>query len=98
VTGDRAIKVTKITSLGEIKKCNILFIPVDKSAQLPDILTRIGTNSTLVVTEQPGLALKGSAINFLTKEGKLVFEINQAVMNKQQLKASLELTRMAIVI
>ena len=96
--GDRSIKVTQINTPSEIKKCNILFIPADKSTQLPDVLTKIGANSTLVVTEQPGLGLKGSAINFITKDGKLAFEMNQAVMNKQKLKASNELTRLAIVI
>jgi len=96
--GDRNIKVNHINSPAEIKKCNILFIPADKSGQLSDILTKVSTSSTLLVTEQPGLGLKGSAINFITKDGKLAFEMNQAVMNKQKLKASNELTRLAIVI
>jgi len=96
--GDRAIKVYHIKEAAEIRKCNILFIPADKSQQLPDILTKVGTSSILVVTEQEGLGAKGSGINFITKEGKLAFEMNQAAMAKQKLKASTELTRLAIVI
>jgi hypothetical protein len=96
--GDRVIKIIRINSSSEIKKCNILFVPVDRSTQLSEVLAKVGVNSTLVVTEQPGLALKGSAINFVTKDGRLGFEMNQGVMNKQKLKASSELTRLAIVI
>jgi hypothetical protein len=96
--GDRPIKITRLNASSEIKKCHILFVPADKSAQLSEILTKVGTNSTLVVTEQPGLATKGSAINFVMKDGRLGFEMNQGVMNKQKLKASSELTRLAIVI
>jgi len=96
--GDRVIKVQKIQSLAEIKKCNILFVPAEKSAQLDEIISRIGATSTLIVTEKPGLGTKGSAINLIVKDGKLAFEINQSVLNKQRLKASTELTRLAIVI
>jgi hypothetical protein len=96
--GDRPIKITRLNAPSEIKKCHILFLPADKSTQLSEVLTKVGTNSTLVVTEQPGLATKGSSINFVMKDGRLGFEMNQGVMNKQKLKASSELTRLAIVI
>src|SRR5688572_2740068 len=32
--GDRPIKVVKINSVAEIRKCNMLFVPVDKSAMI----------------------------------------------------------------
>ncbi len=96
--GDRAIKIYSIKNISEIRKCNILFIPADKSKQLADILSKVGSNSILVVTEQEGLGVKGSAINFINKEGKLAFEMNHAALNKQRLKVSTELTRLAIVI
>ncbi len=96
--GDRVIKIHPIKATSEIRKCNILFVPANKSEQLPDILAKVGSNAILVVTEQEGLGAKGSGINFVSKEGKLAFEMNQAAMTKQKLKASTELTRLAIVI
>jgi hypothetical protein len=96
--GERPIKVTRIASVSDIKKCNILFVPVDKSGQLADVLSKVGTNATLVVTEQNGLGAKGSCINFIDRDGKLAFEINQAALTKQRLKASNELMRFGIVI
>src|SRR5882762_6653384 len=54
--GERTIQVTQINSAAELRKCNILFIPNDKSALLSEILAKLGENTpTLVVTEQAGL-------------------------------------------
>ena len=98
VQGDRTIKVTKINSPGEIKKCNILYVPSAKSDQIESVLGKVNTQSILVITEEPGLGLKGSDINFIVKDGKLSFEINQAAVSKQSLKVSIELTRLAVII
>jgi hypothetical protein len=98
VNGTRTIKVTKINSPSEIKKCNILFVPASHSAQLTDIIAKVNSQSILIVTEEQGLGTKGSNINFITKDGKLAFEINQTSVNKQNLKISNELSRMAILI
>lgn len=96
--GERVIKVTKVTSASEIKKCHMLFIPADRPEKLGDILSKVDSQPALVITEQPGLGAQGSCINFITKEGKLAFELNQSALTKQNLKASIELTRLATMI
>jgi len=96
--GDRNIKVTKIQSPAQIKKCNMLFVPADKAAQITEILDKVNSQPILIVTEEQGLGLKGSDINFINKDGKLAFELNQAAVTRQGLKVSNELTRLAILI
>ena len=96
--GDRTIKVTKISSPSEIRKCNILFIPAAKSSEISEVLTKVTSQSILVVTEEPGLGAKGSNVNFITKDGKLAFELNQGAASKQGLRVSNELSRLAILI
>lgn len=96
--GERAIKIVKISSVAEIRKCNMLFVPADKSDKITEILQKIDTQSVLLMTEQPGLGAQGSCINFITKEGRLAFELNQAAFTKRNLKASNELTRIATMI
>lgn len=96
--GDRSIKVTRINNIAELKKCNILFVPSGKSAQIADILGKVEAEPILIVTEEAGMAAKGSNINFITKEGKLAFELNQTALTKQNLKVSNELSRLAILI
>lgn len=93
---NRTIVVTKINAPSEIKKCHVIFVPVGKSRLLPEIMDKVGTHSTLIITEEEGLGAKGANINFIVKDGKLVFELNQGTMTKQNLKASIELSRLAI--
>ena len=96
--GERAIKVVRINGVAEIRKCNMLFVPADKSDKIGEILQKIDTQSVLLMTEQPGLGAQGSCINFITKDGRLAFELNQAAFTKRNLKASNELTRLATMI
>jgi nitrogen regulatory protein PII len=96
--GDRTIKVTKIDEVSEIRKCNILFISTSKSSQILEVLAKTTSLSTLVVTEEQGLGAKGSNVNFIIKDGKLAFELNQSATTKQGLKVSNELSRLAILI
>jgi hypothetical protein len=98
VDGTRTIKVTKIKSVSDIKKCHILFVSSSESKKINDILAKISNQPTLVVTDEPGLGAKGSNINFVLIDGKLKFELNQTALSKQSLKVSNELTRLAILI
>lgn len=93
---NRTIVVSKIESPAEIKKCNVLFVPIGRSKQLADVIAKVGSQSILIITEEEGLGIKGANINFILKEGKLAFELNQGSMTKQNLKASNELSRLAI--
>ncbi len=94
----RVIKLVKANSVAEVKKCNILFLPDSQSHLLTSVLSHVNDWPTLVVTQQEGLAKKGSYINFITKEGNLAFEMNMAAITKHRLKVFAELTRRAIVI
>lgn len=96
--GDRNIKVTRINSPDEIRKCNILFVPAAQSSQIDEVLTKVTSQSILIVTEEPGLGAKGSNVNFITRDGKLAFELNQSAATRQGLKVSNELSRLAILI
>jgi len=96
--GDRTIKVTKVKSVGEIGNCNILFVPAAQSGSVAEVLQALGSKPTLIITEEPGMATKGGDINFITRDGKLAFELNQGTVNKKGLKVSTELTRLAILI
>jgi hypothetical protein len=95
---DRAIRISRITAITELKKCNILFVPAARSAQITDVLSKVNGQPILVVTEDAGMGAKGSNINFITKDGKLAFELNQTTLTKQNLKVSNELSRLAILI
>lgn len=96
--GDRSIKITRVNAPSDIPKCHILFVALSKSPQLQDVLTKVGNKPVLVVSEEAGLGAKGSTINFIEKDGKLAFELNQSALSRQNLKVSNELSRLAILI
>jgi hypothetical protein len=96
--GERNIKITKINSVSEIRKANMIFVPAGRSADIEGVVAKVNNLSILIVTEEPGLGARGSNINFIVKDGKLAFELNQPAMNRQNLKASTELSRLAIMI
>lgn len=95
----RQIKVAEFSSVSQISKCNMLFIPVQKSEEIEQIIAKMAGSSTLLVTEKEGLAMKGSCINFVTTTGgKLAFELNRAAVEKANLKVASELARFAIML
>lgn len=92
----RKIIIKSFSSLETaLKKSDLLFIPNEMSAAFENI-SEVNTQNVLVVTEKEGLAKHGSAINFVTVDGKLRFEMNKQAVEKSGLKVSSKLTEMAI--
>lgn len=78
--------------------CHILFVPAENSGMLPDVLKKMKGKSTLLITEKPGLAKQGSAINFVVENNKQKFELNKSNIEKYSLKVSSTLTSLAIAV
>lgn len=93
--GTRSIRVTKVASIDEVKKSHILYVSPAFNARYGEVASKVGDQAVLLITELAPAASKG-CINFVNKDGKLAFEMNQASLTKQHLKASNELIRMAI--
>jgi len=51
-----------------------------------------------VITEAPGLASKGSGINFVMKDGKMLFELNKGKIEKNGLKINSKLIALAVLV
>lgn len=96
--GNRTIKVTRVDNINHIGHCHILVVPAGQAARLDALLAQLDGQPVLVVTEEPGLGVRGSDINFVDRDGRLAFELNQTAINNRKLKVSTELTRLAILI
>lgn len=96
--GAQKFVIKKYSSVADIDKCHMLFIPVSKSRDLSEALAAVGSQSTLVLTEKAGMASEGSGINFVLKEGRWKFELNKSATDKSSLKVSSELAKLAILI
>jgi hypothetical protein len=92
------IEVVKYGSIGEIGTCNILFVSDDIIESLPDIVSKTAANPILIITDTPGMATQGAIINFVEKDGKIKFELNEANAASRNLVVSGSLTSLAIII
>ncbi|MBX2958896.1 MAG: YfiR family protein [Flavobacteriales bacterium] len=95
---NQTLDVKKYNSLAEVSKCHILYVCKDKSDQLSEIVKKIKNNSTLIVTEENGLADKGAGINFIIKENRQKFELNKGNVEKYKLKVSSNLEALAFTV
>lgn len=94
----RTIVVKKMSSSSDFSGCQMVFISEGQSSNLPTISAKLQGKPVLLVTESPGAAKKGSGINFVIVDDKMKFELNKGAVEKQGLKVSGDLTKLAIVV
>lgn len=96
--GNKNIVVKKITKSSDINNVNLIFLSESSSKDITTLLTKISNKEILIVSESNGLAKKGSGINFIIQDDKLKFELNKKNIEKQGLKVSGDLIKLAILI
>lgn len=94
--GAQKIEIKNTTTLDGIGKCHILYVTPDVTTPISEILARVKGKATLIITEQPGYAKKGAAINFVVVDNRQKFELNQVNAEKNNLKVSSSLLALAI--
>ena len=82
----------------QLGSCQMLFVTSAFTQHLDDLKQRLGSRNVLTVSDSPGLAERGVAINFVVVEGKLKFEINTMTLKKAGLRASSQLLKLATLI
>lgn len=95
---DKKIIVKQFTKPEEIDRCNILFIPENTSIPLSKILDQARSKNILTISEHEGYGQMGSAINFVTINNNLKFEVNLKTLEALGLKASAQFLKLAVVI
>lgn len=94
---DKKIIVRRFNSPEEITVCDILFISFDNTYSVSSILSK-RDKGTLTISESPGYAKMGTALNFVIVDDKLKFEANVKSINNEGLKASSQLLKLAIIV
>ncbi len=94
--GTQAIEIKNVSTIVNSDKFNILYILTENSTQLSDVLTKVKGNSTLIITDKPGLAKLGAGINFVIVENKQKIELNKANIEKYKLKVASMLVQMSL--
>ncbi len=94
--GSQRIVVRRITSPDQISASHIVVVPSSESRHFEAVQARLKGKPSLLITEKPGLGQKGSGINFVIREDKWSYELNQASLAENGLKVSVEISKLAI--
>ena len=98
VTRNRKI-IVKAMSAKDVKyDCQILFISEDESKHLKRIVEITKHQALLIITEQEGLGLRGSCINFNIDDNHLILEINKKNIDAKNIKVASELLTLGKII
>ena len=97
--GDRSLQIHFIPETGNFDRCNMLFVggDMDRTALLR-IFASVKENPVLTIGEMQDFAKLGGVINFVSKEGRLRFEVNRETSLKQKVKISSRLLKLAIIV
>jgi hypothetical protein len=93
--GDKTIRIVELSETTLNSDMQILFVPDDKSNQMPTILAALKGKPVLLVSERQGLVEKGAGISFLSDHNNLKFEMNSNSIANQNLKISKTLEALA---
>jgi hypothetical protein len=94
----KTIIVKKLSASADMSDCHMVFVSESQSGQLNSILGKLSGKPVLVMSEANGGAKKGAGVNFIIVDDKMKFELNKASIEKQGLKVSGELVKLAIVV
>lgn len=93
---NQSLTIKRFSNISEIAKCHILYVAKSQSSQIKSVLKKVENSSTLIVTEQVGLADRGAGINFVVKNNRQKFELNKTNVEKYKLKISSNLEALAV--
>jgi hypothetical protein len=96
--GDRKMAIELYDAIDEIGSCHLLFITESYASQLDRIRKSLSGRNVLTVSDSPGLAHAGVAINLTLVEDQLKFEINRNSLQTAGLHASAQLLKLAILV
>lgn len=89
------IIIVEFNTPADITKCHVLFITDSQSSLIKEAAIKLNGMATLIIGETPGLASSGAAINFITQDGKLVFQLNENAAKRKGLQVSAQLAELS---
>jgi hypothetical protein len=95
---NRKISVLHFADVSEISNCHIVFVPAMEADKISRVKTAIKQRPTLIVSEKEGATKDGAMINFVVRDYKQKFELNEDLASRQNLKVSAYLKKLAIVV
>ena len=96
--GNQQIVIKKITDLTELPACNIVYIPINRSDKLDEIVEACKSKNVVIISDKPGMAKAYSGINYVVVNGKQNFEINRKHLEDEGIKINSALLSLGIIV
>ena len=94
----RSLIIRHLSDLSGLQSCNLVFFPAAENRRFPQAAAALANSSILTVGESDGFAARGGMINFVVRDGRVLFEVNPAAASRARLKISSKVLQLAIVV
>jgi hypothetical protein len=84
----RNIKVVFADSLQRLPPCHLLYVSNSEKNDLASLLSRIGRQPVVTVSDIPGFVVAGGSIEFVIKDDRLSFIINNSELRQRGIQGS----------
>jgi len=94
----RSLVIRRLSDLASLSGCNLVFFPATDARRFPEAASTLSGLNVLTVGESDNFASRGGMVNFVVKDGRVVFEVNTAAVARAKLKISSKMLQLAILI
>ncbi len=91
----REVRVRQLEGADQAGDCHVVFIAESEERRLAAMLRTLSGRGLLLVSDIDGFVEAGGGIGLVTEEGRVRFDINQASLQRDGLRASAQLLRLA---
>ncbi len=92
---DCTLKVQQMEAFGQERQCHLLFVSRSEGGNLAALKPALAGRPIVTISDIPGFAAAGGGIEFVLKDNKLSFIINNSAMKELGIQASSSLLNLA---
>ena len=94
----RSLEISRVQNLEKISQYHVIFVNPSENKRTQSILKTLKGTGILTIGDTPGFAEQCGVVNFYLKSGKVRFEVNIEASQRENLKISSRLLRLARIV
>jgi hypothetical protein len=94
-TGEYELHVARVNSGENLGSCHVLYIGEQEQRRVAPVLKSLRDAPVLTISDIPGFAERGGGIGLLTRNNKMLFEVNLASTRNAGLRLSSQMLNLA---
>ena len=94
----RFLEISRVQNLEKISQYHVIFVNPSENKRTQSILQTLKGTGILTIGDTPGFAEQCGVVNFYLKSGKVRFEVNIEASQRENLKISSRLLRLARIV